>query len=77
MRYLVRERRATYGEIEGAQAVQGSLGARGVRFRVRGLGTWYFWTKQPERVVALIRHAGVPIIEGCPRLPLVSSKAWQ
>jgi hypothetical protein len=77
MRFLVRERRATYNDIEGAREVQGSFGARGVRFRVSGIGTWYFWTKQPERVLAFVRNARVPIIEGCPRLPLVYSKAWQ
>jgi hypothetical protein len=77
LRLVSRDRAADYSELDGVQAVVGPMGSSGVRFRVRGAGTWYFWTTHADAVVATVGKSGVPVVGGRPKLPLLYSKDWQ
>jgi hypothetical protein len=76
LRWAVKDRSAAYSEIEAVQELTGPFGSPGVRIRTRTSGTWCFWTTRPQPVIGEIRAHGVPLLEGCPRLPLFYSSGW-
>jgi hypothetical protein len=74
LRWAVKDRSAAYGEIEAVQEIAGPFSSPGVRMRTRTGGTWCFWTTRPQLVIGELRTHGVPLLEGCPRLPLLCSR---
>jgi hypothetical protein len=73
---ISRARNADFGQIAAAQAVKAAFLSGGVRLRTTDQGTWYFWTSRTDAVLRSLAERGVSVLDGCPKLTLMYSKAW-
>ena len=76
LRRASRVRVAKFTDLAATQPVLLHFRGNGVRLRTRAEGTWYFWTSQPDVVVAALAARGVAVLPGRPKLPFWYGTEW-